>query len=240
MPPQTNQPFQPYNEPPVPTGQAASAKKSHGLGLMLALILFVLLFLGAAGFGAWAYFSQQDYKNNSDKKAAAAAELAVQANSTKKDNEFTEREKSPLKIYQGPAEFGSLNISYPKTWSAYIVEADKASTSVNGYFHPGFVPDVQGKTAFALRVEITSQTYDQELKQLEGKVKSGKVVVTPFVAKNVPGVTGSRVSGEINTGQKNTMVLLPLRDKTIKISTESDQYLGDFDSIILANLKFIP
>jgi len=36
------------------------------------------------------------------------------------------------------------------------------------------------------------------------------------------------------------MILLPLRDKTLKISTESQQFVGDFDNIILANLKFVP
>ena len=245
MPPnQTNRPFQPYPVPPGTPGQgpalSASSRKSHGLGLVLALVLFIMLFLGAAGFGIWAYASQQDYKSNSDKKSAHAATLAVQQESTRKDNEFLEKEKSPLKTYQGPAAYGSLSISYPKTWSAYVVEADRAAVPVDAYFHPNFVPGVLTQTAFALRVQVSSQSYAQELKLFDALVKSGKVKVTPFIAKNVPGATGARIDGEIATGKKGSLVLLPIRDKTIKISTEADQYISDFNNIILLNLKFVP
>ncbi len=207
---------------------------------MIALVILVLLFLSASVFGIWAYSSRQDYKDNSDKKAAAAAQIATQQESTKKDNEFVEKEKSPVKTYQGPAAYGSLDISYPKTWSAYIVEADRSSMAVDGFFHPNFVPGVQSQTAYALRVRVSSQSYEQEMKQFDGKVKGGKVTVTPYVAKNVPSVTGARVDGEINVSQKGSMILLPLRDKTIIISTEAEQFVGDFNSIILPTLKFVP
>lgn len=200
----------------------------------------VVLFIAAASFGIWAYGSRQDYKQNTDKKIAAAVEVAVQEESTRKDNEFVEKEKSPLKTYQGAAAYGSLGISYPKTWSAYVVETDKGNTPIDGYFHPNFVPGLQSQTAFALRVQVSNQSYDQEMKQFESKVKSGAVAVTPYISKNVPTVTGARVDGEINQGQKNSMVLLPIRDKTIKISTESQQFLSDFNDIVLANLKFVP
>lgn len=244
MPP--NQPFQPYPVPPMqpmpPTQPMLSnnTKRPRSVGMIIALVILTLLFLGAAGFGIWAFMSRADYKNNSDQKAAAAVEIAVQQESTRKDAEFVEKEKSPLKIYAGPAAFGTLDISYPKTWSAFVTENDKANVPVDGYFHPNFVPDIKGGTAFALRLQVTSQAYDQEMRQFEGKVKNGKVKVSAFSAKNVAGVTGSRIEGEINTGQHGVMILLPLRDRTIKLSTESQQFLGDFNTIILENLKFVP
>ena len=243
MPPsQTNQPFQSFPIPPAhpgPVHQAASQRK-RPLGLLFALVFSVLLLVAALGFGVWAYGERQDYKQNSDKKAAAAVTIAVQQEGTRKDNEFLEKEKNPLKTYNGSSAYGSLSISYPKTWSAYVIETDKGGEPINGYFHPNFVPGTQSQTAYALRVQVSGQSYEQEMKQFESKVKAGKVSVTPFVAKNVPTVTGARVDGEINTGQKNSMILLPIRDKTIKISTESQQFLGDFNDIILANLKFVP
>lgn len=215
-------------------------KKSSRFGLIVTLVALVLLFLGAAGFGLWAFASRQDYKEHADQKAAKAAEIAAQQESTKKDNEFLEKEKNPLKTYEGPAAYGSLNVSYPKTWSAYIVQTDRSSTPLDGYFHPNFVPGIQSNTAFALRLQVTSLSYQQEMKQFDGKVKSQKVTIAPFVAKNVPNVIGARIEGEINQSQKGTMILLPLRDKTVKISTESQQFLDDFNNLILANLKFVP
>lgn len=50
--------------------------------LLLPLILVVLFFLGAVGFGYWAFAEREDYKNNSDQKVAiavAAAEKRTQA-----------------------------------------------------------------------------------------------------------------------------------------------------------------
>ena len=45
-------------------------------GLLIPLILVVVLFLGAAGFGFWAFSSREDYKNNSDAKVAVAVTAA--------------------------------------------------------------------------------------------------------------------------------------------------------------------
>lgn len=243
---QPNQQYQQYANPPEMQPddpglmQPRSAKKHHSWGLIMALTVFIVLTVVSMGFGVWAFAERQNYKDNSDKISAAAAAIAVQKEGTRKDNEFLEREKSPVKTYQGPDTYGSLNLSYPKTWSAYIVQIDKSAAPIDAYFHPNYVPGLNGGTAYALRVQVTSQTYSQELRQFEGKAKGGKVTVTPYKPKNVSGVTGSRIDGEIITGQKNSMILIPLRDRTIKISTESRDYLNDFDSVVLANLKFIP
>jgi hypothetical protein len=243
MPP--NQPYQPYAPPqgampPNPGMMPPRSAKTRPWGLIVPLVVSIVLFIAALGFGVWAFAGRADYKNNSDKKAADAVAIAVQQESTRKDKEFVEKEKNPLKKYLGPAAFGTLDISYPKTWAAFVTETDKGSTPVDGYFHPNFVPGLQSGTAFALRVAVTSQSYDQEMKQFESKVKSGKVRISAFAAKNVAGVTGSRVDGEINAGQQGTMILLPLRDRTIKLSTESQQFMNDFNTIILENLKFVP
>ena len=211
-------------------------------GLLIPLIISVLLLLGALGFGLWSFTGMQDYKNNSDKKVSSAVQIAQQETSTAKDKEFIEKEKSPLKQYKGPAAFGTVTIQYPKTWSAFVTETTNGGgTPVDGYFHPGFVPGLQSGTDFALRVKVVSKQYADEMKQFESKMKAGKVKISPYKApKMTDGTVGSRIDGEINTGQQDSMILFPLRDKTIEISTESGQFRGDFDSIILANLTFVP
>lgn len=246
-PSQTNQPFQPYPiqpgvVPPTPgvMPKIPRQRRHHPWGLIISLILTILLLMGAVGFGVWAFMSQQDYKNNSDQKSAAAVQIAVQQESTRKDKEFVELEKKPLKAYQGPEPYGSLIIKYPKTWGAYVIEANRSSKPVEAYFHPNYVPGIDSGTAFALRLQISNQAYAQEMKQFDAKVKAGKLKVSPYTPKNVPGLVGSRVEGEINTGQKDVMILLPLRDKTIKLSTEAEQFVGDFDKIILENFTFVP
>lgn len=210
--------------------------------MLIPFILSVLLLLGALGFGLWAFAGRQDYKDNSDQKSNTAVIIAQQQTATAKDKEFTEKEKSPLKQYRGPASFGTVTIQYPKTWSAFVTEATTpGGTPVDGYFHPNFVPGLQTNTDYALRVRVVSRQYADELKQFEGKAKTGKVTISPYRSPKLPeGIIGSRIDGEVNVGQQDSLVLFPLRDKTIEISTESAQFRGDFDSIILANLTFVP
>ena len=231
----------PQQVPPTYGGmQMAQPKKSLN-GLLIPFILSVLFLLGAIGFGAWAYMGKMDYKNNVDPKIAAAVTIAQQETSTSKDKEFVEKEKNPFKEYKAAQIAGSLSLQYPKTWSAFVTEDLNGSTLVDGYFHPNFVPGFQSGTDFALRVKVVSRDYASELKQYEGKAKSGKVTISPYKAPKLDASTvGARITGEINTGQQDTMVLFPLRDKTIVISTESAQFVGDFDNIILANLTFTP
>lgn len=207
--------------------------------LLIPLIAALVLLFSAVGFGAWAFMGRQDYKDNVDAKIAVAVEDANEVLSEEKEAEFAEREKSPYKTYQGPSALGSISITYPKTWSAYINEEIGASVELDGYMHPSFVPSVKGDTSFALRVEVVNQTYDQVIKAFDAKVRSGKVTAAAYRAPKVPSELGAKISGEIDTKKQGIMVLFPTRDKTIKIWTEGQDFAGDFNTI-LESLTFIP
>lgn len=227
----------PYQPPPQQAYQPPK-QKSH-LWFFLFLITLVLFF-GAAGFGGWAFLSRQDYKNNADQKVAEAVQVASEEVSAAKDAEFVEREKNPLTSYNGPAAFGSVAIQYPKTWSAYVEEAGDGNTPLNGYLHPNFVPGTRTGVAYALRIQVVETDYSEELKKFDSAVKQGKVKVSPYTAKAVPGSKGARVEGEIDNEIQGSMVLLPLRDKTLKIWTEAEQFKKDLNEIILSSLGFTP
>jgi hypothetical protein len=113
--------------------------------------------------------------------------------------------------------------------------------AVDGYFQPDFVPSINSQTAaFALRLQVVQQTYDQALMQFSSLAKQGKVTVTPFKAAKVPSVVGVRIDGQIFPSKKGSMILLPLRDKTFKLWTESDSFTPDFNNNILPNFSFSP
>jgi len=204
--------------------------------LLIPLILAVVFFLAALGFGLWAYSSRADYKNNTDAKIATAVEVAEKQTATEKDNEFIEREKQPLKEYQGPPANGTLSIKYPKTWSAYVDE----SKGVDGYFQPNFVPGVSGDATYALRVQVVDKSYADELKAFDGSVKAGKTQAVPYKPVNVENIIGTQLTGDIGNQKTGTLILLPLRDKTIRIWTEGQQYNNDFVNNVMANFKFVP
>ncbi len=210
--------------------------------LLIPLIISVLLFVGALGFGIYAFSGMQDYKNNSDKKVEVAVEIAKQETSTSKDKEFVEKEKIPHRMYTSPDTLATVHFEYPKTWAAYMNEDTKTNrgTPLDGYVHPDFVPAADSGVDFALRVKVESRPYADLLSQYDGKVKQGKVKISPYKAPKMQSDLGVRIEGEINKAQKNVMIMIPIRDKTLIIWTESMQFIDDFDKIVMASLTFVP
>jgi hypothetical protein len=205
--------------------------------LLIPLILTIVLFLASAGFGFWAYASRQDYKNNVDQKITTAVEVAKQETTTEKENEFIEREKRPLKEYAGPGAYGSVKVKYPKTWSAYVDETS-GNQPLDAYFHPNFVPGVRSDASYALRLQVVNNTFDEEVNQFDSDVRQGKTKAKAYKPVNVDGAVGLRLDGEIGSRKTGTLILIKLRDKTLKIWTEADQFKKDFQENVLENLTF--
>lgn len=213
-------------------------KENGSISVILAVV-FGLFFLLALIFGGWAFTSRQDYKNNVDQKISDANKVAVQEAETAKEAEFVEREKSPVRTYTGPVTYGAVSFEYPKTWSLYEVKA-ASGTVLDLFGFPLVVPGVTNDQTYAIRTEIVSQTYDTVVKQFDKDVKSGAVTSTAYRPEKVPSVLGVRLDGTIERDVQGAMVILPLRDRTIKIYTEIPQFVGDFNNILLPSLTFVP
>lgn len=209
--------------------------------LLVPLILMAVFFFAAAGFGIWAFTSRADYKNNSDQKAAAAAQVAREEQESADAAKYAEEIKKPYDSYIGPAAFGNITVNYPKTWSAYVVENDRGSTPVAGWFNPKTVPSVTEQDSnFALRVELVSSTYQAALDSFKPRIDKGVATIQPYTLPKVPSVVGSRIEGQITERKQGTMIVMPLRNMTLKIWTESNDFKGDLDTHILPNLSFVP
>ncbi len=208
---------------------------------LLWLVVVSVLFVGAASFGVWAFMSRQDYKNNSDQKSAAAAAQSKKDTQAADATQYAEAAKNPLKTYNGPSQFGSLSIQYPKTWSAYIIENGKGSTPVDYYFHPDTVPDAQNDAnSYSLRVQVVQDSYDRVLGTYNGQVQSGKIAVAPYSLPKVSTVVGSKLTGQITPQKQGTLILLPMRNLTLEVWTDAQQFEADFNNLILPNLTFSP
>jgi hypothetical protein len=209
--------------------------------LLIPLIVVVLLFFGALGFGYWAFAGRQDYKNNVDQKIAAAVLVSNQQLTSKLNKQFAQEAKNPLTTYAGPEAFGSLKIKYPKTWSSYVAVNEQNQTPVDGYFYPGTVPDITNQNnSFALRVQVLSQSYSQTLQQYQSYVQQGQLKVKPYTLPNVPNVVGVYMTGQIQAQKQGELVALPLRSQTLLIWTEANGFESDFNNIILKNFTFSP
>lgn len=209
--------------------------------LLLPLIILFVFFIAAVGFGFWAFTERTDYKENSDQKVAAAVVQAQKETQAADAKQYAEEAKKPYDTYIGPSAFGNINLKYPKTWSAYVVESGESGNPVDGYYHPNFVPSANTqKNAFALRVQVTSQSYDNVLQQYTGQVDAKQMTVSPYSLPKVPSIVGSRLEGQITEEKQGVMIVLPLRNMTLKIWTESNNFKADLDNIILPNFTFQP
>lgn len=206
--------------------------------LLLSLIIAIVAFIGALGFGFWAFAGMQDYKNNTDDKIAVAVAEAKRVEAANKDKQYAEAAKNPLTTYNGPDQYGSLNVQYPKTWSAYVDASGNGSYPLNGYFNPNVVPSVTDQdSTFALRVQVVNQAYSNVVRNYQSKQG---ITVTPYALPKLPKQVGVKIQGQIENDKKGTMVILPVRDKTLQIYTEADAFQNDFENIILPNFSFAP
>jgi hypothetical protein len=209
--------------------------------LLVPLILAVLFFFSALGFGFWAFSGRQEYKNKSDQITAVAVNEAITATQQADAVKYGEEAKKPYDNYIGPAPFGNVTVNYPKTWSAYVMEDQDGSKPITAYFNPKFVPNVGEKeNAMALRVELVQDSYDKVTESFNGLLKTKEVTLQPYKLAKVPSVVGSRIEGQITSTKQGTMIILPLRNMTLKIWTESNDFKADLDTHILPNFSFVP
>lgn len=219
-------------------------------GLAVSLVLAIVLLIGAIAFAVWAFSGRQDYKNHTDAKITAAVTVAKQQESGLKDKQFAEAEKNPLKTYTGPQAYGSIVLSYPKTWSGYVASSsngNSGSALVDGYFDPGVVPSVSDPASvFSLRVQVLSQAYAQTLSSINNSQQSqNPPTINAYALPKVPKTVGVEVTGALPNSNSSTpktgvMVILPLRSQTLEIWTEGNQFLSDFNNYILPNFTFSP
>lgn len=208
---------------------------------VIVAVTTTLLFFGTSIFAVISFMGMQDYKNNTNQKIEAAEEVAKKKAETAKDNQFAEDSKSPVKTYNGSATYGDVSFTFPRTYSAYVIEKDSDQSPIDGYFHPNIVPNISDNTvSFGLRVRVVGQSYDSILKTFDNSVKTGKVSVTAFRADKVPQTLGSRIEGQIFSQKQGSLILLPIRDKTLEIWTESSSNKADFDKYVVPSITFVP
>lgn len=200
--------------------------------LVIPLVIAVVILFGTS-VTAFLYYSKFiEQRDNNQPLIEDAVTAAEEKQKTELEAQFVEREKQPTKSYTSPSELGSVTLNYPKTWSSYV---DRNGTTLNYYGHPNYVPS--SGVNYALRMTITTKAFATELKTYDNDVKKGDLKASAVTAS---GVTGTRLDGLLEKDKQGSMVLFPLRDKVLKIWTESNDFRSDFDNIIVKNLTFVP
>lgn len=200
---------------------------------IIPLVLAVVFLIAAGGVAVMYYSKYIEQKDNNRPIIEAAVAKAEQTQKEKLETEFTEREKIPTKNYTSPTEFGSVKLNFPKTWSSMVSLGKGAD--IEYYGHPNYVP--AENVNYALRMSVVKKSFAAEIKSYDSQVKKAELKAT---AIQISGVTGTRLDGFLEKDQEGSMVVFPLRDKTLKVWTESKEFRPDFDNIVLKNLTFVP
>ncbi|MCB9823129.1 hypothetical protein H6800_02545 [Candidatus Nomurabacteria bacterium] len=199
--------------------------------LLIPLVLSALVMVGFA-ISTYVYYTNfVDQRDNVNQKISNAVEIAETEQREKLDKDFAEREKIPNKTYTSPSIYGSVKLTFPKTWSSFVTDT---GSSIDYYGHPDYVPS-KGVN-YALRMNVSTKKFASEIKSYDAEVKKGDLKA---VSITVSGTTGTRLDGLLKKDQQGTMVIFPLRDKTLKVWTENKDFAADFESV-LKQLTFVP
>lgn len=238
--PQAFAPAAPGAAPQTPNAPLASfpdpatlqKQRSRSMFELIALIVVSLIAVTFIGLFIWKYLEWDTAKTDVDGQIDAAVAMAVSENTTKLENEFVEREKYPYRTFSGPADYGSLNFEYPKTWNLYIDKDASNGGDFEAYLNPGEVQPVGPKTINALRVTIRDAAFDTVARQYEGYVRNGRLNV---VSRTVGGTVANVYTGEVASDIQGIVTIFKLRDKTVLLQTDAmlfaDEYYKLLDTV---------
>jgi hypothetical protein len=203
------------------------------VSLILNIVLAILL-VAAGGFGIWAFMNYQDHKNNVDAKVADAVVIAKEEQAKEDEVTFAEKEKMPTRQLTGPVDLGALSLEFPKTWSVYLAN-NGGNNQFEAFLNPGAIASLSSGTPYALQVNVINNSYETTVAGYQAQVKEGALKSSTIKLNDVDGL---RLDGKFSDSVNGSMVLFKIRDKTLRLLTQTPNFVSDFDKIILPSLKF--
>ena len=233
-----------YSAPSLSREQVAAMtlmeKQNKTNDLIKTIIAVVFGIATMVFFGLFVYFmneyntSQEDINGQISKAVAAAkADQAIEL-----EEKFAEREKDPYREFAGPADYGELSFTYPKTWSVYVASDASKGGDYKAFLNPIVVNEVSDNTINALRVTIKDKSFESVVEEYQ-RAMSRKGSNLTVETTTVGGVTANRYTGTIpNTDLSGIIVVFKIRDKTAILQTDSAAvFKADFDKL-LGTVKF--
>lgn len=199
-------------------------------GWLIVAIGAIVLFLISTALAAWAYMSYIEQRSDVAGKIKLAEAEAAKIQQEKDQKEFDEREKNPRMEFVGPAEYGRLSFWYPKTWSVYIERDGSNRSDYKAYLHKDIIAPLSDRESrYMMRVEILNRDFDAVLKEYESKIKKGELKTS---TPEYNGIASTRIDGVFDKTLHGSVVLMRVRDKTIRLSTDSENFRPDFDAVL--------
>lgn len=207
-------------------------KKERGSvnGWMVGTIGCLILFLIAGSLAIWAYMQYSHEKSNVDSKVAIEVAKGKSEQAESDQKKFSEEAKNPRIEFVGPSEYGRVSFMYPRTWNVYIENDGSNRGDYKAYLNPVAVPSASNKASrFALRLEIINKNLDTVLNDYQSRLKKGELTSS---STEFNGISATRIDGTFEKELRGSVVLMKVRDKTIRFSTDADTFKPDFQTIL--------
>ncbi len=207
-------------------------KKERGSvnGWMVGTIGCLILFLIAGSLAIWAYMQYSHEKSNVDSKVAIEVAKGKREQAEFDWRKYSDEAKNLRVEFVGPTEYGRVSFMYTKTWSVYIANDGSDRGDYKAYFHPVSVPSITNKNSrFALRLEIINKNMDTVLNEYQSRLKKGELTSS---STEFNGISATRIDGTFEKELRGSVVLMKVRDKTIRFSTDADTFKPDFQTIL--------
>ena len=199
-------------------------------GWMVGTIGCLILFLIAGSLAIWAYMQYSREKSSVDSKVASEVAEGRRKQAEYDQGQCLEQAKSQRIEFVGPTEYGRVSFLYPKIWSVYIANDGSDRGDYKAYLHPVSVPSTTNKSSrFALRLEIINKNMDTVLNDYQSRLKKGELTSS---STEFNGISATRIDGTFEKELRGSVVLMKVRDKTIRFSTDADTFKPDFQTIL--------
>ena len=207
------------------------AAQRGAANILLVTAAFMTITTLALG-GTSIYFISEynQAKTTVDQQKAEAAATARDEQKQADEADFVQRQKEPYRSYSAPLVFGALTIAYPRNWNLYAEERAEAGQQLNLFWNPDLVQseDTYDGT-YSLRTLLERTVYTAAIAKRQSAVEKGELTAEPIT---VSGINGTRYRGRVAENHTGILVILPIRDKTLSLWTESTDYANDFNTII--------
>jgi len=223
------------------SGTIALMNKLNQRGMMNSMVIPVigLSIVALALLGMVIYLGAQldEAENGRDEFAATAVKEARSDIESDLQAKFTEKEKEPFTDFETDTVLGGINLKYPKTWSVSMLQDTNDDPQIDAYFHPEVIRiDNEDTRSYAMRLQLVVDPYSEVLEDFSSDIEDG-LIKTKAVTFN--GIEGVRLDGQLDEVDRGAMIILPLRDKTIMVWTESRDFLSDFEKV-MTSFSFNP
>ena len=222
----------PYGPAGVVSAEAAqkteSVLKFAAIGIGVLLLIAIVLFF-------WAFSQWQSARADVEGEIAVAVNAAVEAERQAGDDRCAEQMKTPFMTLQSPVEYGPLIIQYPRNWSVFV-ESNTIGRNYVAYLNYPHVMPLGNDTRHALRViqYDNIREYDTIIQRYNRLVDRRELSVQSFSVESTSGGvhTGLRYDGQFDKNIRGAAVIFKIRDKTVWLRTDSEEYLEDFNRIV--------